>query len=39
MWKAYAHKLKPREDKLIEYIESLSKDNEELKREIEKLSK
>ena len=36
MWKDYAYKLKPREDKLREYIEYLSKINEELE---EKLSK
>ena len=36
MWKDYAYKLKPREDKLREYIQYLSKINEELE---EKLSK
>tara|TARA_B100001175_G_C19100552_1_gene444904 strand:- start:332 stop:577 length:246 start_codon:yes stop_codon:yes gene_type:complete len=36
MWRDYAYKLKPREDKLREYIQYLSKINEELE---EKLSK
>lgn len=39
MWKDYAYKLKPREDKLREYIQYLSKINEELSEKISKYNR
>jgi hypothetical protein len=38
LWKDYAYKLKPREDKMREYIQYLSKNNEELEEKLSKLS-
>ena len=39
MWKDYAYKLKPREDKMMQTIERHIKLNEELERKIERLTK
>ena len=39
MWKDYAYKLKPREDKMMQTIERYIKLNEELERKIERLTK
>tara|TARA_Y100000766_G_C18553810_1_gene434290 strand:+ start:292 stop:534 length:243 start_codon:yes stop_codon:yes gene_type:complete len=39
MWKDYAYKLKPREDKMMQTIERYIKLNEQLERKIERLTK
>ena len=39
IWKDYAYKLKPREDKMMQTIERYIKLNEELERKIERLTK
>ena len=39
MWKDYAYKLKPREDKMMQTVERYIKLNEELERKIERLTK
>tara|TARA_B100000575_G_C22620330_1_gene385093 strand:+ start:280 stop:522 length:243 start_codon:yes stop_codon:yes gene_type:complete len=39
MWKDYAYKLKPREDKMMKTVERYIKLNEELERKIERLTK